>query len=766
MPRNEAIEPRARVISIPLKGGNGNEVIEISTDDMPSGDDVIEILQREQAPLKIWIEVGLEYYRQSVMDAFMKILEMSGHEAGLNYPDVEDDQMRALDMLAAYYVHKGHKERTSREKRTELFNKATILFTTADRIKMYDTSHLTGRAWFCLLEGKNSKLDQADQQFNFVMKQNANDIPAMLGKACIAFNTKDYKHALYFYKKALQQKPDGPADFRVGLGYCYARMGNLEKARQAFERALEINEQNVPALVSLAILDQNSGNSEESLSNSISRLSLAYKLEPENPVVLIHLANHFFFKGDLSKVEQLAWHALQIADNSSIKGEACYQLARCFHSEKNYEKAFRYYYQATTLDPNFILAHFGLGQLHIYKGELNQAISSFETVIQHYPNNVETLKILGSLYAHSDIKNQERRQKAREAFQKLLKFCPDDIEGLIDLAQLLENTDPTRSLELYEKSIQLLRDVENVDPQPEMVNNIGALHMQLGNYERAKDFFEEAQRILETSLTRGDTSADSNMMVTIRYNLARCLEYLCLYNDAETVYKSILVQHQNYVDCYMRLGCICRDRGQIYDSSIWFKQAIPYDEVSHDAWTLIGNLHMSKNEWGPAQKKFEMIVAKGGNSKMNAYAHIALGNVWLEQLFNPARKREDDPKNMDRALQMFVKAIKLQPKNIWAANGIGCILAVKRQWEEARETFSMVRELTAEFSDVWFNIAHVYMEMGQYVPAIQMYTNAMKKFKRENDVLCLMYLARAYCRAGKMPECRETLEKARHFEAA
>ena len=27
------------------------------------------------------------------------------------------------------------------------------------------------------------------------------------------------------------------------------------------------------------------------------RLSLAYKLEPENPVVLIHLANHFFFKG-------------------------------------------------------------------------------------------------------------------------------------------------------------------------------------------------------------------------------------------------------------------------------------------------------------------------------------------------------------------------------------------------------------------------------------------------------------------------------------
>lgn len=97
-------------------------------------------------------------------------------------------------------------------------------------------------------------------------------------------------------------------------------------------------------------------------------------------------------------------------------------LISCYHSIRVWGfSCLQYYYQATTLDPNFILAHFGLGQLHIYKGELNQvggivvfllktrgfeAISSFETVIQHYPNNVETLKILGSLYAHSDIKNQ------------------------------------------------------------------------------------------------------------------------------------------------------------------------------------------------------------------------------------------------------------------------------------------------------------------------------------------------------------------------
>ena len=39
-----------------------------------------------------------------MVQEFVKILELSGGEAGLEYPDYERDQMRALDMLAAHYV--------------------------------------------------------------------------------------------------------------------------------------------------------------------------------------------------------------------------------------------------------------------------------------------------------------------------------------------------------------------------------------------------------------------------------------------------------------------------------------------------------------------------------------------------------------------------------------------------------------------------------------------------------------------------------------
>jgi len=53
---------------------------------------------------------------------------------------------------------------------------------------------------------------------------------------------------------------------------------------------------------------------------------------------------------------------------------------------------------------------------------------------------------------------------------------------------------------------------------------------------------------------------------------------------------------------------MARDKGQIYEASDWFKDALQLSNDHPDAWSLIGNLHLSKLEWGPGQKKFERIL--------------------------------------------------------------------------------------------------------------------------------------------------------------
>lgn len=99
---------------------------------------------------------------------------------------------------------------------------------------------------------------------------------------------------------------------------------------------------------------------------------------------------------------------------------------------------------------------------------------------------------------------------------------------------------------------------------------------------------------------------------------------------------------------------------------------------------------------------------------------IALGNVWLQTLHQPTKEKDREKRHQERALTMFKQVLKIDPKNIWAANGIGAVLAHKGTVNEARDIFAQVREATADFCDVWLNIAHIYVEQKQFVSAIQM----------------------------------------------
>jgi RNA polymerase-associated protein CTR9 len=49
-----------------------------------------------------------------------------------------------------------------------------------------------------------------------------------------------------------------------------------------------------------------------------------------------------------------------------------------------------------------------------------------------------------------------------------------------------------------------------------------------------------------------DAQYYNSIAVTTMYNLARLNEALCIYNKAEKLYKDILKEHPNYIDCYLR----------------------------------------------------------------------------------------------------------------------------------------------------------------------------------------------------------------------
>ncbi|XP_060857388.1 RNA polymerase-associated protein CTR9 homolog [Metopolophium dirhodum] len=740
------------LIEIPLR--DSNEVIEIQVDKLPEYDEILSILKSERSNLHIWVNLALEYYKRGNSAALVMLLESSRRNANLEYKDSDKDQMRALDMLAAYYVQTANQER-NKDKRRELFTKATQLFTTADKIIMYDTDHLLGRAFFCLLEG--DKIEQADAQFKFVLNQSSNNILAQLGKACIAFNRKDYIGALAYYKKVLRSNPECPANVRLGMAHCFLKLGNIEKAQLAFERAIQLDSKCVSALVGLAIMKLN-GEKPGDIKLGVNLLCKAYTIDSFNPMVLNHLSNHFFFKKDYTKCELLARTALQNTENEAMRAESCYQIARIFHVQKNYDQAFQYYYQAVEFAPvTFVLPHYGLGQMYIHGGDMDTAAQCFEKVLKVCPENYETMKILGTLYANS--KNQQKRDIAKSHLKKVTEFVPDDVDAWVELAQILQQSDLQASLSAYGKAMILMRNSVNNYVPPEIINNVAALNYRLGNMDEARSNLEESLS-LSKKMAEADPQHYNSVVVTTTYNLARIFEEQCQFQKAETFYKNILKEHPNYIDCYLRLGCMARDRNQIYEASDWFKEALRIENKHPDAWILLGNLHLTKMEWGPGQKKFERVLMNPSTLN-DSYSLIALGNIWLSTLHRPTRNKDQEKRHQDLALNFFTKVLKNDPRNIWAANGIGCVMAHKHCIIEASDIFAQVREATADFCDVWLNIAHIYMEQNQYISAIQMYENCIKKFFKHDNVEVLQYLGQAYFRAGKLKEAKAVFLKAR-----
>lgn len=113
-------------------------------------------------------------------------------------------------------------------------------------------------------------------------------------------------HARNLNSEAIRVNPGCPASVRVGLGLCCYKLGQIDRAQAAMARALELDPQNVQALVGSAILELStasagSANAARRTENAVSTISMAYHVDRTNAMALNHLANHYFWTWSVLK---------------------------------------------------------------------------------------------------------------------------------------------------------------------------------------------------------------------------------------------------------------------------------------------------------------------------------------------------------------------------------------------------------------------------------------------------------------------------------
>ncbi|RFU32982.1 hypothetical protein B7463_g3317, partial [Scytalidium lignicola] len=640
---------------------------------------------------------------------------------------------------------------------------------------------------------------------------------AVLGKSRALFSLGKYAEALEGYQEALSQMPDlVDPDPRIGVGCCFWQLGFKDDAKIAWERALEINPDSKIAniLLGLSYLDQSSHvptNGPEFIQLYKKAMTVytqkAFKLDKDLPLTSATFAGYFLSRKSWANVDTLAHKAIQYTDVNAIASDGWYLLARKEHYAEDYNRASDYYRRADEArggaDRGYLPAKFGAAQLSVLKGDYGEAKLRLEKIIKQ-SKNIEAMILLGTLYAEEVFASQQSAVKEDKSaeFKKAVgyleqvrtswkdpnKHLTADASVLLNLARLYESENPEKSLQCLQQVEQLELDQipeedrptntddgvayknslrENLPPQ--LLNNIGCFHYQFEKYDEAREMFQAALSACVKAGERQEGMDTDALVTTISFNLGRTYEASGLLDEATTVYEGLLGRHDDYTDARARLAYIAlrqnpADEGPKVVAKLYQSSSTDLEVRALYGWYL-GRVYSRKRTGNiaedPELRHYKHTLQN--YDKHDRYALIGMGNLYLITAREMRRETEQDKQkrsNMyQKAVEFFDKALQLDPKNAYAAQGIAIALVEdKKDYKTALSIFIKVRD-TVKDPSVFVNLGHIFAELRQFSKAIEHYELALAK-DRARDPQLLACLGRTWLAKGKAEKSLQAFKNA------
>ncbi|OWM74440.1 hypothetical protein CDL15_Pgr013344 [Punica granatum] len=439
----------------------------------------------------------------------------------------------------------------------------------------------------------------------------------------------------------------------------------------------------------------------------------------------------------------------------------------------------------------FVFPYYGLSQVQLKLGDLRSSVSNFEKVLEVYPDNCETLKVLGHIYLQLG-----QFEKGQEFMKKATKVDPRDAQASLDLGELLISSDPAAALDAFKTAHSLLKKGGQEVPV-DLLNNIGVIHFERGEFELAEQSLKEAVgdgiwiSLIEGKVKSNPTDAAESVRlykdmkifteleeddgpvelpwnkVTALFNLARLLEEIHKTEPASLLYRLIVYKYPDYVDAYLRLAAIAKTRNNIQLSIELVNDALKVNDKCANALSMLGDLELKNDDWVKAKETFR--AASEATGGKDSYSTLSLGNWnYFAAMRNERRNPKLEATHLEKAKELYTRVLVQHNSNLYAANGAGVVLAEKGQFDVSRDIFTQVQEAASgsifiQMPDVWINLAHVYFAQGNFDLAVKMYQNCLRKFYYNTESHILLYLARTHYEAEQWQDCKKTLLRAIHL---
>ena len=653
---------------------------------------------------------------------------------------------------------------------------------------------------------RGETLKQAAKCFDDAFRvSNGKNLMALMGKAKTQYTAGSYPLALQSYQQILERAPDmTDPDPRIGIGCCLWMLGHKENARAAWQRSLDLNEDSTIAniLLGLYYLDESAQyNTTDEAFGPIYKKAMtqhtqtAFKHNSMHPLTCATFGGYFLLRKTWQNVSRLARRAIEHTDVNAIASDGWYLLARASHAEGDMTKAAEQYGKADQArggdERGWMPAKFGGAQCKVLMGDFDGGKFRLEKIVEK-TKSLEAMTLLGVLLAEDVFANQaagskeDKTQDARRAVSLLenvrlawkdpKKKATPDSSVLLNLARLYEHEQPEKALSCLQQVEQIALDDVSEDElpddvgdeeeerryrreliSPQLLNNIGCFHFQA---ERFSDAREDFQIALNACVKQGDRAneegIDTDALVsTISYNLARTYEAENVDDEAKKIYEGLLGRHPDYIDARTRLAYLAYKSDPETGASA-IKSLQDAEPGNLEVRSLFGyyinrakKRTLALNE-DSEQRHYKQTLQQ--YDKHDLYALTGMGNLHMTIAREMPRQTDEHKerrrKTFQRAVEFFDKVLTLDPKNAYAAQGMGiAVVEEKRDVPAAIQIFSKVRESVKDAS-VHINLGHVFTEAKQFSRAIENYELALAKAAtREHSITAC--LGRAWLQRGR-----------------
>lgn len=342
--------------------------------------------------------------------------------------------------------------------------------------------------------------------------------PINLNKiADIYLKYKEFDKALDAYQRIIDMDSLN-VQTQYHIGNVFRVKGDIEKAREAYFKALSLKSDYSPAIRELALLYRNEQKWQEVIDIYEND---QYDVDPSEkfPRMLVGEA-HYYLK-NFDEAREIILPMLE--DNDAPK-ELYELIARVEFESKNYKQAKIHLNYLLDKDEKNKIAWLFLGFTYLDTGKADSAAIIYEKALKIYPNDHSLLGFYGST-----LQQLGQYDAAISPLKESLKLNPDNINAISSLAVVYETLKQFEkcdslyedglerfpdnplllnnfSYSLCERDIRLIEALEMVkkalDIDPEngaYLDTIGWIYYKLKNYDYAEMYIKQAIEIRENS---------------------------------------------------------------------------------------------------------------------------------------------------------------------------------------------------------------------------------------------------------------------------